>query len=96
MEEASKISSQLQDKIVTGIYSQKESLPTRSSSQAINFLFSAVRLPLLQLINFSGVRAEWQEFWEIFRVAVHENQQLSAAEKFLYLRSLLKKEQKTT
>uniref|UniRef100_A0A915EIJ3 Uncharacterized protein n=1 Tax=Ditylenchus dipsaci TaxID=166011 RepID=A0A915EIJ3_9BILA len=95
MEEASKISSQLQDKIVNWKFTarKKACQPEAAAKPSISYS-SAVRLPLLQLINFSGVRAEWQEFWEIFRVAVHENQQLSAAEKFLYLRSLLKKEAK--
>ncbi|XP_070385442.1 uncharacterized protein [Dermacentor albipictus] len=50
---------------------------------------SKVKLPKLELQQFSGVATEWQSFWEQFEQAVHRNDGLSNAEKFLYLRSVL-------
>ena len=32
---------------------------------------------------------DWPEFWEIFRVAVHENIDIPHVQKFVYLNSLL-------
>uniref|UniRef100_A0A915CSA7 Uncharacterized protein n=1 Tax=Ditylenchus dipsaci TaxID=166011 RepID=A0A915CSA7_9BILA len=62
MEEASKISSQLQDKIVNWKFTARKKAyqPEAAAKPSISYS-SAVRLPLLQLINFSGVRAEWQD-----------------------------------
>ncbi|XP_070384802.1 uncharacterized protein [Dermacentor albipictus] len=48
-----------------------------------------VKLPKLELQRFSGAATEWQSFWEQFEQAVHGNDGLSNAEKFLYLRSVL-------
>ncbi|XP_037568216.1 uncharacterized protein LOC119449097 [Dermacentor silvarum] len=50
---------------------------------------SKVKLPKLELQRFSGAATEWQSFWEQFEQAVHRNDALSNAEKFLYLRSSL-------
>ncbi|XP_070382504.1 uncharacterized protein [Dermacentor albipictus] len=48
-----------------------------------------VKLPKLELQRFSGAATEWQSFWEQFEQAVHGNDGLSNADKFLYLRSVL-------
>nr|XP_050023402.1 uncharacterized protein LOC126517647 [Dermacentor andersoni] len=48
-----------------------------------------VKLPKLELQRFRGAATEWQSFWERFEQAVHGNDGLSNAEKFLYLRSVL-------
>ena len=32
---------------------------------------------------------EWPEFWDIFRVAVHDNVEIPTVQKFVYLKSLL-------
>ena len=48
-----------------------------------------VRLPKLELTKFGGQLHRWQEFWDGYSSAVHENNNLANANKFKYLRSLL-------
>ena len=45
-------------------------------------------LPKLVLKKFSGDPKTWQEWWDSFKVAVHENG-ISHVEKFNHLRSLV-------
>ena len=52
---------------------------------------SRVRLPNLQLRSFGGDLTKWTSFWESFESAVHNNEDLSAVEKFNYLTSLLER-----
>lgn len=47
------------------------------------------KLPKLILSKFKGNVTEWTGFWDSFKVAVHENPQLSEIDKFNYLHSLL-------
>ena len=49
-----------------------------------------VSLPKLQLQTFDGNLQQWQEFWEIFDAAVHQQQGLPPVAKFSYLKSILK------
>ncbi|XP_064462538.1 uncharacterized protein LOC135373242 [Ornithodoros turicata] len=63
---------------------------TASSPQSNNTTKSnGIRLPKLQLVRFRGELSMWGSFWEQFKGAIHENDSLSKAEKFYYLRSLL-------
>lgn len=48
-----------------------------------------IKLPKLHMETFSGELSSWQEFWECFKQAVHDNDGLSKSQKFQYLRSLL-------
>lgn len=48
-----------------------------------------VKLPTLEVKRFSGKIHEWQEFWDAFSSAIHKNDELSAVDKFSYLRGLL-------
>lgn len=48
-----------------------------------------IKLPKSDLRKFSGVVLDWPEFWDIFRVAVHENPEVPQVQKFVYLKSLL-------
>ena len=48
-----------------------------------------VKLPKLQLWEFSGDLTQRTSFWDSFQTAVHNNEQLSDIEKFNYLNSLL-------
>jgi len=48
-----------------------------------------VNLPKLQLPTFDGKVSEWQEFWDIFASAIHD-QNLPVVSKFAYLRSVLR------
>ncbi|XP_067030625.1 uncharacterized protein [Acropora muricata] len=48
-----------------------------------------MKLPKTNLKNFSGDVLDWPEFWDIFRVAVHDNIDIPPLQKFVYLKSLL-------
>ncbi|XP_028406778.1 uncharacterized protein LOC114529221 [Dendronephthya gigantea] len=50
---------------------------------------SQVKLPKLHLKKFNGDPTCWQQFWESFNCAVHENTVLSSIDKFNYLLGLL-------
>ena len=47
------------------------------------------KLPKLTLNTFNGDPKRWQQWWDSFCVAVHENSAISTVEKFTYLRSLV-------
>ena len=48
-----------------------------------------VKLPKLKVNKFNGKIEEWQEFWDGFESAIHQNECLSKVDKFNYLRTLL-------
>ncbi|XP_068734446.1 uncharacterized protein [Montipora capricornis] len=48
-----------------------------------------MKLPKNDLREFSDDVLDWPEFWEIFRVAVHDNIDIPPIQKFVYLKSLL-------
>ena len=50
---------------------------------------SRVKLPKLHLNKFNGDPTCWQQFWESFNCAVHENTVLNSIDKFNYLLGLL-------
>ena len=50
------------------------------------------KLPKLELQTFDGKLMEWQEFWDSFESAIHNNQALSNVQKFTYLSSSLRNE----
>ena len=50
---------------------------------------SRVKLPKLHLKKFNGDPTCWQQFWESFNCAVHENTVLNSIDKFNYLLGLL-------
>ena len=50
---------------------------------------SKARLPKLTIRPFSGDLAGWTTFWDSYQTAIHDNHDLSAIDKFNYLRSLL-------
>ena len=52
-----------------------------------------VKLPKLELPDFSGDPLEWQSFWDQFTAVIHESD-MPDVNKFTYLRSLLKGEAK--
>ena len=47
------------------------------------------KLPKTVLRKFSGDVLDWPEFWDVFRVAVHDNREIPPVQKFVYLKSLL-------
>ena len=44
-----------------------------------------VNLPKLQLPVFDGNLQQWQEFWDICKATIHEQQTMPAVSKFNYL-----------
>ena len=49
----------------------------------------SIRLPKLDRLTFGGQLHRWQEFWDGYSSAVHENKNLVKADKFNYLKSLV-------
>ena len=70
-----------------------EPSPVSTSSQATGSTSHSTKLPKLVLKKFSGDPKTWKEWWDSFKVAVHENG-ISDVEKFNHLRSLGKSWQK--
>ena len=54
-----------------------------------------MKLPQLELKRFAGKPSEWQEFWDGFKSAVHDDCELAKADKFKYLRSYLEEPAKS-
>ena len=48
-----------------------------------------IKLPALDIPNFSGRYEEWSSFYDIFVALIHTNRSLTAIQKFFYLRSVL-------
>ncbi|XP_068203691.1 uncharacterized protein [Palaemon carinicauda] len=48
-----------------------------------------VRLPKLDLPHFTGDVLEWNSFWELYNMSVHQRGALELIQKFSYLQSLL-------
>ena len=53
------------------------------------------KLPKLELKKFTGKPQDWQEFWDSFRSAIDENEELSMIDKFSYLRYYLEEPAQT-
>ena len=47
------------------------------------------KLPKLEVPKFNGKLREWQEFWDSYSSAIHQNDSLEEVDKFTYLRSFL-------
>lgn len=69
-------------------------LPTLQGVDSIDSLsrFSSfmrkhrVQLPKMEIKQFSGSLQGWQEFWDSYNSAVHENEELCDIHKFSHLR----------
>ncbi|XP_077560569.1 uncharacterized protein LOC144175361 [Haemaphysalis longicornis] len=81
----------LKHKIETQRLSRQAQAPSTSSNEPQPQKTSApkAKLPKLELIRFDGKRKNWQPFWEQFEQSVHKNADLTASDRFHYLRSLL-------
>lgn len=51
--------------------------------------WSTVKLPRLELPKFNGNKMKWREFWDLFKVTVDQNKQLSDIEILIYLKDRL-------
>ena len=71
----------------------QESLRSKGSNlsniQASNAHIVRVKLPKINLQNFSGSVKDWQEFLDSFKSAIHDSPVLPKVDKFKYLRSYL-------
>ena len=63
-----------------------ETMPTIVAPSPV---VAKTHLPRLELGKFSGDVTGWTTFWDIFKLAVHENTDLSKIDKFHYLNSSL-------
>lgn len=95
IEEADECIQQIYDKLVRiGAFVGN---PSNASGPKISATHSTqAKLPKLNLPKFSGDLTEWTTFWDLCKVAVHGNEQLSGVEKFSYLQSLVLREAKET
>ena len=57
---------------------------------------STVKLPRIDLPEFSGKRTDWPSFWDSYKATIHTNSNLSKLDKFKYLMSCLHDEAKDT
>ena len=62
------------------------SLGSISSLSSLSAKKLNVKLPKLELRKLSGKNHEWQEFWDGFCSAIHENEDLAGTEKFNFFR----------
>lgn len=83
--EASRISRQI-NKLVRKV--SKFLLPEMFNKQDIGSTKN-VKLPTIVLPKFGGSALEWQNFWDLYRGAIHERTDISDAAKFHYLLSQL-------
>eukprot|EP00794_Sanderia_malayensis_P013531 gene13531-biopygen10799 len=67
----------------------RESLASQSSNGSSQAKYVNVKLPKLELKKFNGKIHEWQEFWDGFCSAIHDNDHLANVDKFKYLKSFL-------
>ncbi|XP_048583524.1 uncharacterized protein LOC125563014 [Nematostella vectensis] len=76
--------------------SARGSVTSVASSEHKNNPKVRARLPKLEVRKFGGKIQEWPEFWDSFESAIHNNECLSDADKFAYLKGLLLDEAKPT
>ena len=82
IEEADECMQQIYDKLVRiDAFVRK---PSNASGAKVSATHSTqAKLPKLNLPKFSGDLTEWTTFWDLYKVAVHGNEQLSGV-KFSY------------
>ena len=76
---------------ITGVSSQNEN--PQPTNPAHNM---KAKLPKLEVKKFNGRLQDWQEFWDSFQSSIHGNDNLSAVDKFSYLKSLVQKPARST
>ena len=69
--------------------SQSSRIPADANSGSAHSLGSvaplSIKLPKFEMASFDGDPTNWQTFWDVFKVAVHDNKSISGIEKFSYL-----------
>ena len=86
----------------SGSKQKSQSLVRSESRESLNSVVSEnenysrkVKLLKLELKKFSGKIAEWAEFWDGFKSAVHDDPDLAKIDKFKYLRCYLEEPAKS-
>ena len=76
---------------ITGASSQNE------NPQPTNLVHNTkAKLPKLEVKRFNGRLQDWQEFWDSFQSSIDGNDNLSAVDKFSYLKSLVQEPARST
>ena len=73
-------------------YLSKPSIPKedeQATSGSAECKGSHLKLPKLELPKFDGDVFKFQNFWDLFEAAVHDNDNVPDVQKFTYLRSAL-------
>ena len=65
----------------------KSTIPSSASHVSENK--RSLRLPKLELREFSGNPLEWQSFWDQFQSSIHNNESINDVDRFLYLKKFL-------
>lgn len=89
--------------VVAGLNStiRKRSLIDQNGSQMDSIMNTShrhsieVRLPKINIPIFDGNYMEWQSFFDIYTSTIHERENLTGAQKFQYLKGVLKGEPAT-
>ncbi|XP_055604516.1 uncharacterized protein LOC129752771 [Uranotaenia lowii] len=68
-------------------FKRKRQVSVEESVLSTSSVMSRVKLPEIQLPNFSGKIRDWVTFRDMFQSLIHNNGQLSPIDKFTYLRS---------
>ena len=94
IEESENFSAQIHEALVKlqsfqVAHDQQENVQEQESHQESKSSGNKSKLSKLTLNKFNGEPKRWQECFDSFCVAVHDNSAISAVEKFTYLRSLL-------
>ena len=63
--------------------------PVTPHAEAVTGRALTTKLPKLALQPFNGDMTGWMFFWDLYKVAIHDNDTLSEIEKFTYLRTVL-------
>lgn len=71
------------------VHDQQENPQSQETHRETKSSGNKSKLPKLTLKKFNGNPKRWQEWWDSFCVAVHDNSAISTVEKFTYLRSLV-------
>ena len=61
-----------------------------STPKAAKLYPTGVKLPKISVSSFDGSLLNWSSFWEQFETAIHLKEQLTDAEKLVYLKDSLK------
>ena len=63
--------------------------PVNSSFTSSRSSEARVKLPKLEIPKFNGNIINWRGFWDQYKSAIHDNENISEVEKFTYLKSFL-------